>query len=217
MTPKHDPHGDQRISEVLLESGFEDASILRDSLYELRSLALADAPEPRAELAALLTPGVASLERKRWGKRRRTAVLSAAVVGAMGLGAGAVAAANEDFRETVGHTVGILLQPTREMPSDSPASPSPAPSPSDLPGVQGDASKTGVPVPAAPSAPAAPGTADGSSASPSSGTGAKHPLQPIGPVNGHDGVVEQKDLPVLPSSAKPTLPGVPSTAPGRTD
>ena len=69
-------------------------------------------------------------------------VIGAAVVGAMGLGAGAVAASSEDFRRSVGHTV-VHFFPSADdatapqktdvvspSPADVPILPAPSPAPS---------------------------------------------------------------------------------------
>lgn len=97
-----------------------------------------DVPTPSAED---LPDGVSSLADRRRGRKRRMALVGGAVVGAMSLGAGAVAASSHDFRENVGHTLGVIFQPA--APSRTPA-PS-RPSPSDVPA-------TPVPVPAGTSA-----------------------------------------------------------------
>ncbi|MBT2514133.1 hypothetical protein [Arthrobacter sp. ISL-30] len=216
MTGKHNSHHfeqDLRIEEMLLESGLENSDSLHESLQELHALTTAEAPEPGPELAALLSPQVPSLGSRRWKKRHRTAVISATVIGAMGLGAGAVAAANEDFRETVGHTVGVLFQPSGTIPQESPATESSAPSPTDLPTNRTQDNSATVPAPAGPSAPAG-GEA---TVSPPTGTGPRHPLQPVEPPKiGEAPIVDGKTLPVLPSPAKPSVPGLPTETPGKT-
>ncbi|MBT2520175.1 hypothetical protein [Arthrobacter sp. ISL-28] len=134
---------DGEIQAILRDSGFEEDADLRSTLEDLRALALEGPPEPRADLRALLTPGVSSLEpacRRR--QRRMGVVVGAAVVGAMGLGAGAVAASSEDFRRSVGHTV-VQFFPAADdatapkkadvvspSPADVPVLPMPSPAPS---------------------------------------------------------------------------------------
>lgn len=144
---------DGEIQAILLDSGLEEDADLRRSLEELRGLAQIAAPAPRADLAALLTPGVSSLELARRRRQRRMGVvIGAAVVGAMGLGAGAVAASSEDFRRSVGHTV-VQFFPSADdatapnradvvspSPADVPVLPAPVPSPAP--------SATGKPSPA---------------------------------------------------------------------
>lgn len=112
------------IQAILQDSGFEEDADLRRSLEELRTFALDGAPQPRSDLQALLTPGVTRLDlRRRNRKRRMGVVLGAAVVGAMGLGAGAVAA-SEDFRLSVSHAVVKIFEPASQTPApDSHAAP----------------------------------------------------------------------------------------------
>ena len=77
---------------------------------------VASAPDHTDEA---LPAGVTSLAERR-GRKRRLAIVGGAVVGAMTLGAGAVAASSEDFRESVSHTVGIIFQPSGETPDVAP-------------------------------------------------------------------------------------------------
>ena len=89
--------------------------------------AVASAPDHSDEA---LPAGVTSLAERR-GRKRRLAIVGGAVVGAMTLGAGAVAASSGDFRESVNHTVGMIFQPSGETPD---VAPEPAkPSPADIP------------------------------------------------------------------------------------
>jgi hypothetical protein len=130
------------VQAILLDSGLEEDADLRRSLEELRGLAQVAVPEPRADLRALLTPGVSCLEPVRRRRQRRIVVVGAAVVGAMGLGAGAVAASSEDFRRSVGHTM-VRFFPAADdatapkkadivspSPADMPILPAPSPAPS---------------------------------------------------------------------------------------
>jgi hypothetical protein len=112
------------IQAILQDSGFEEDADLRRSLEELRAFALDGVPQPRSDLQALLTPGVTRLDlRRRNRKRRMGVVLGAAVVGAMGLGAGAVAA-SEDFRQSVSHAVVKIFEPASQTPApDTQAAP----------------------------------------------------------------------------------------------
>lgn len=234
------------IQAILLDSGLEDDADLRRSLEELRGLGQDPAPQPRADLAALLahgasaagaptadastqamrrasTPDVASLEQHRRNRQRRMGmVVGAAVVGAMGLGAGAVAASSEDFRNSVGHTVVRIFQPASETTAPAPTPTSPA----DLPAVP--APTVAAPKPSAtgtaasPSEPVAPAQS-GSSAShgspnASAGSAASHgaaksesptPARPSQlPTIPETGLVPK--LPAKPLPAVPTLPTVPA-------
>lgn len=153
--------------------------------------AVAAADQPGQDLPA----GVVSLTERR-GRKRRLAIVGGAVIGAMTLGAGAVAASSEEFRDSVSKTVGIIWQPVDEAPdvAPEPASPSPAdvpaaPAPAKVPG--------GATPPAAGVVPVAPGSAGAVPATP----GAATP-----PAVGRDGV-----LPDPPR--RPVSPGVPGLHP----
>ena len=87
-----------------------------------------------------LPAGVTSLAERR-GRKRRLAIVGGAVIGAMSLGAGAVAASSEDFRHSVSQTVGVIFQPAGQA--------TPAPE-------QGQQSPSSVPVLPAPGATSVP-------------------------------------------------------------
>jgi hypothetical protein len=199
---------DEGIHEMLLDAGLDGAEDLRNSLEELRALALEPAPEPRADLAALLSPAVPSLGQRRWSRRRRMAVVGAALAGTMSLGAGAVAA-NDDFRRSVSESVSGITQTVGEIflpPGDAPVQqPAPAvPSPSYVPAEPGQAATAPVPetTAAAPAtvAPAAPGSSWGAP-----GQGREHAASPSARPGG---------LPAVPGQGvAPHLPGVPAVPP----
>jgi hypothetical protein len=207
---------DGEIQAILLDSGLEEDADLRRSLEELRGLAQVAAPAPRADLAALLTPGVASLELRRRNRQRRMGiVVSAAVVGAMGLGAGAVAASSEDFRRSVGHTVEIILQPAGRTTAPEPDT---APlSPADMPPVPGptDAAVPSAPIKAGTASPSAPAGAEpghsNGSAEPAGGKQTQTP--PAGPAH-VPAIPGTGTSPKLPAKPLPSLPSLPSNVPG---
>ncbi len=207
MTGTREPQQDGSIQAMLRDAGLEAATELRDSLEQLRALVPDQAPAASADLAALLAGGshgsaaqslpddVPSLAERRRGRKRRLAVVGGAVVGAMTLGAGAVAASSEDFRMGVSHTVGVLFQPSGGTPAPQPAGPSPA----DIPAAP-------VPVPAG-TGPAQQGPAASGSAT------ATAPASPAGtpPAAGRNGV-----LPTPPNRpVTPAVPGVPAAGDGR--
>lgn len=213
------------IQAILQDSGFEEDTDLRRSLEDLRAFALDGPPEPRADLQALLTPGVTRLDlRRRNRKRRMGVVLGAAVVGAMGLGAGAVAA-SEDFRLSVSHAVVNIFEPTSQTPASNadaapPAAPgvsvpSPAavtPSPSATPSRSASASKA-----ARPQAPASAPPAQGNAAAEHGGSHAKAPAVPLRPTT-----VPATPVPAPPAagprpfaSLLQLLPTLPGTVPGK--
>jgi hypothetical protein len=204
---------DGEIQAILLDSGLEEDADLRRSLEELRGMAQVAAPAPRADLAALLTPGVASLELRRRNRQRRMGiVVSAAVVGAMGLGAGAVAASSEDFRRSVGHTVENILQPAgRTAPKPDTAPPSPA----DLPPVPGPTGSTvpSAPVKAGTASPSAPAGAEPGHSNGSAEPGEGKQTAPDRPAH-LPAIPATGTAPKLPAKPLPSLPSLPPNVPG---
>lgn len=153
--------------------------------------AVGAADQPGKDLPA----GVVSLTERR-GRKRRLAIIGGAVIGAMTLGAGAVAASSEDFRDSVSKTVGIIWQPVDEAPD---VAPEPAiTSPADVPAAPAPAKVPGGATP-----PAAGVVPPGST-----GTAPATPAAPAPPAVGRDGVLP--DPPRRPVS--PGVPGLP--APG---
>ena len=241
MTGTRKPQQDGSIQAVLRDAGLESAAELRGALENLQALVPDQAPAPRADLAALLAAGgpataaseesadsveepplpagVASLaaHRRSRGNRRRMALVGGAVVGAMTLGAGAVAAASQDFRDSVGHTVGSIFRPAgnapaptpstvRPSPSDLPAAPAPVPAPAGtvtVPTVQATA-PAAVPVPVRPTTSATqPGLGRDVGRTGVLPTPPQRPVTPVIP--GADG----RSIPVSPLPTVPAIPEVP--------
>lgn len=211
---------DREIQAVLRDAGLEGDADLAAALGGMRALALDAPPAPRADLVALLAPGVSSLDvRRRNRQRRMGAVIGAVVVGTMGLGAGAVAASSEDFRRSVGHTVEKLFTPVPAAPA--PAGDTAGPSPSSIPAepavpaVPSGGTAPATPAPDSPTAvPAVPSKDAGPvRGAPASGEKpAKAPVPAVRPsqLPALPGVGGTPELPVKPSpsrSAVPTLPG----------
>lgn len=211
---------DREIQALLRDAGLEGDAELAAALGGMRALALDAPPAPRADLAALLAPGVSSLDvRRRNRQRRMGAVIGAVVVGTMGLGAGAVAASSEDFRRSVGHTVEKIFTPASPVPA--PASDTAGPSPSDVPAMPAvPAAPSGGTAPAtvAPGSPTAAPTPPSTDADPvrrAPAEGEKQDRAPVPAVRPSHlptvpDVGEAPELPVKPSpprSAVPTLPG----------
>ena len=181
--------------------------------------AVASAPDHSDEA---LPAGVTSLAERR-GRKRRLAIVGGAVVGAMTLGAGAVAASSGDFRESVNHTVGMIFQPSGETPD---VAPEPAkPSPADIPAAPVPSKATGATTPpAADAVQQAPGSAAEVPAKPGAGTppavgrGGVLPTPPQRPVTpgipGLPGTGGDRGLPANPLP-EPTLPGVLPTLPAQ--
>jgi len=187
-----------------------------------------DAGEP-------LPAGVTSLAERR-GRKRRLAIVGGAVVGAMTLGAGAVAASSEDFRHSVSHTVGVIFQPpghgapapehVQPSPSTIPALPAPVATPGHgTPGTPG-ADPSGASTPSSSSTPGAPAAGhappatppavgrDGILPTPGQRPGA--PGLPGSPGLPSGGGNAGKDLPRVPGHITPSLPVVvPTKAPGQ--
>lgn len=217
MTGTRDTQQDGSIQAMLRDSGLEAATELRSSLEQLRALVPEQAPAPRADLAALLAagtatspatgtaplerassvdgslpPGVVSLAERRKSRNRRLAVVGGAVIGAMSLGAGAVAASSEDFRHNLSQSVGVIFQPpAHNFPAPQPAGPSPASVPA-------------VPVP--PSSPST-GTPSGTPSPEARVPGAPAPIAPAAtpPAVGRGVILPAPAQPRLP--AEPGLPG----------
>ena len=242
MTGTRDPQQDGSIQAMLRDSGLEASTELRSSLEELRTLAPDRAPAPRADLAALLDAGarvtgapttavlpavpvtaaesaageplpagVTGLAGRR-SRKRRLAMVGGVVVGAMALGAGAVAASSEDFRLGVGHAVGVIFQPSgrTSAPAPEPAKPSPADIPAaPVPATAPAPATSGPPAVATPGEPAPPATP------PAVGRGrvlpapGQRPVDPeVPPVPGFPS--QGQGLPPLPVvPVTPTVPGQP--------
>jgi hypothetical protein len=194
-----------------------------------------------AEAAAdeSLPAGVTSLAERR-GQKRRLAIVGGAVVGAMTLGAGAVAASSEDFRHSVSQSVGVIFQPSG---NGTPASEhvQPSPSPSSVPALPAPAAAYPAGTPGvASSAPSSARTRAAKDGDEDSGKQSGRRPRTTPPVFGRDGILpspgqrpglpapglpgngngngngnDNEDMPRGAGQIVPTLPGVvPTTAPG---
>ncbi len=85
------------VDELLLDADLADAADVRQTLLSLGTFANLSAPAPSAELAAMIAGPHDELSKRRWRHKHRTAVVSIAVVAAMGLGVSGVAAASSGF------------------------------------------------------------------------------------------------------------------------
>lgn len=164
--------------------------------------------------AESLPAGVTSLAERR-GSKRRLAIVGGAVVGAMTLGTGAVAASSEDFRDSVSHSVGIIFQPSGGTAGSAPqpARPSPSDVPAPAPSNAGGAvAPPVVDAPEAPGSTAVPVTPVAPATAPAVGRGGVLPSPPHRPVvpgtPALPGAGEDHDLPAVPA-----LPGVLPTLP----
>ncbi|MDQ0030579.1 hypothetical protein [Arthrobacter bambusae] len=106
---------DAIILELMLEAGLTDAPELKDSLKALESFAATPAPVPGPALAAMLAGDPASsvpfdeLGKRRHLRKHRPALIGAAVLTAMGLGVGGVAAASGGFSEGTPEFMQVLI------------------------------------------------------------------------------------------------------------
>ena len=98
---------------ALLAAGTAGATGLAAAPDAATTTALPTVASAKNDADESLPAGVTSLAERR-GRKRRLAIVGGAVVGAMTLGAGAVAASSEDFRHSVSHTVG------RHLPDSGP-------------------------------------------------------------------------------------------------
>lgn len=92
-----DTEREEIVDELLLDADLADASDLRQALVSLGAFAHLSAPAPSPELAAMIAGPHDELSKRRWRHQHRTAVVSIAVVAAMGLGVSGVAAASSGF------------------------------------------------------------------------------------------------------------------------
>jgi hypothetical protein len=183
---------------ALLAAGTAGATGLAAAPDAATTTALPTVASAKNDADESLPAGVTSLAGRR-GRKRRLAIVGGAVVGAMTLGAGAVAASSEDFRHSVSHTVGVIFQtPGHGTPAPEHVQPSPSSVPA-------------LPAPAA--TPPAVGR-DGILPTPGQRPGA--PGLPGSPDLPGGGGNPGKDLPRVPGHITPTLPGaVPTKAPGQ--
>ncbi|CAH0283803.1 hypothetical protein SRABI26_04020 [Arthrobacter sp. Bi26] len=174
-----------------------------------------------------LPTGVTSLAERR-GRKRRLAIVGGAVVGAMTLGAGAVAASSEDFRHSVSQSVGVIFQSPGH---GTPAPEHVQPSPSSVPVFPAPAATSPAGTPgAAPSSTAATGAGSDGDEDSDKKAGRKQRTTP--PAVGRDGILprpsQRPGLPApglpgrgadrgLPSDPvpAPTFPGLLPTPPGQ--
>ncbi|MCT9870616.1 hypothetical protein [Paenarthrobacter aurescens] len=113
------------VDELLLDADLADSSDVRQALLSLGTFANLSAPAPSAELAAMIAGPHDELSKRRWRHKHRTAVVSIAVVAAMGLGVSGVAAASSGFTRSPSFINELLgnLQPQPEVAA--PVLPSP--------------------------------------------------------------------------------------------
>ncbi|MCF3140693.1 MULTISPECIES: hypothetical protein [unclassified Paenarthrobacter] len=153
------------VDGLMLDAELADAPDVRQALLSLGSFANVPAPAPGTELAAMLAGPHDELSKRRWRHKHRTAVVSVAVVAAMGLGVSGVAAASSGFTRSpsfdglLGNFAPRWSASTPVLPApDAPkisTEPAPAVDPAALPPAT-PAPSIPVPAPAEPAAPSTP-------------------------------------------------------------
>lgn len=214
------------IDELLLEAGLSDDADMRAALLSLQELGNVPAPAPGPELAAMLAGPHDQLAKRRWQRKHRTAVVSVAVVAAMGLGVSGVAAASSGFTKTPTIISGLFGNPPQHANAPTPLPVPDAPRVVTEPAPAEAKAAGGSPVEptesnsavrqAGPQQPTAPQPATPSDPTPQPATsGAASPGQsPAEP--GHGTVPGSKDLPaVADQAARNAKPGQ-NAKPGET-
>ncbi|MFF1828497.1 hypothetical protein [Paenarthrobacter sp. NPDC058040] len=201
------------VDELLLDAGMAGDSEVRTTLLSMGSCADLPAPKPNAELAAMLAGPHDELSKRRWKRKHRAAVVSVAVVAAMGLGVSGVAAASSGFTrhpafidELFGNlaphgTAGPTALPTPDAPkvateegrqADPAAVPSPTP--------------TGEPVPTTTPGPAAAGQDTAAKNAAAQAPTVQPAIPGAKPTNAAAKPAETKPAEPQPAEAKPTSP-----------
>ncbi len=198
------------VDGLMLDAELSDASDLRQALLSLGSFANVPAPAPGAELAAMLAGPHDELSKRRWRHKHRTAVVSVAVVAAMGLGVSGVAAASSGFTRSpsfdglLGNFAPRWSASTPVLPApDAPkvsTEPAPAVDPAALPPAT-TAPSIPVPLPAAPDTATGPAQDEANAPTPA-------PVPAAPPLN-VPGAAETKPDTAKAAQEKPT-PGSPS-------
>ena len=112
------------VDELLLDADATDSPDVRRALLSMGSFANLAAPTPGAELSAMLAGPHDEVSKRRWRHKHRTAVVSVAVVAAMGLGVSGVAAASSGFTRNPSF-MDELLGNVRPQPAAAPVLPIP--------------------------------------------------------------------------------------------
>ncbi|MEW1821996.1 hypothetical protein AB0323_14620 [Arthrobacter sp. NPDC080031] len=186
---------DAIILELMLEAGLTDAPELTDSLKALESFGSMPPPVPGPALPAMLSGAAVgeTLPHDELGKRRqlrkhRPVVVGAAVLTAMGLGVGGVAAASGGFSKGTPEFMQTLLSGWAPAWTTAPPSLVPPAPPQDSPKVMTHPAPVDLP-PAAP--PVAGPSADPAPPAPAStGNAAHEPLAPPAPARQPSGMPE---------------------------
>lgn len=160
MTHK-DMEREDIVDELLLDAGLTGAPDLRQALLSLRSFANLPAPAPSEALAAMFAGPHDEVSKRRWRHKHRTAVVSVAVVAAMGLGASGVAAASSGFTRTPTFVDELLGKFAPQPSAAAPVLPT-----ADAPKVSTEPAPSGDPaaLPTATESPAVPRTPETSDA-----------------------------------------------------
>ncbi|GAB2728796.1 hypothetical protein ACX801_22920 [Arthrobacter bambusae] len=217
---------DAVILELMLEAGLTDTPELTDSLKALESFASMPAPVPGPALAAMLAgpaagdnPPLDELGKRRQLRKHRPVVIGAAVLTAMGLGVGGVAAASGGFSKGTPEFMQTLISGWAPGWTSAPPSLVPPAPAQDSPKVTTHPAPVDVP-PAAPLA-AGPSADPGASAPASAGEAVHEPAAPEAvPAPGRQQAEGQSEAPKAAAHTEPKndpqgiLPpsNIPSTA-----
>lgn len=176
------------VDELMLDAGPTDAPDLRQALLSMRSFANLPAPAPNAALAAMLAGPHDEVSKRRWRHKHRTAVVSVAVVAAMGLGVSGVAAASSGFTRTPTFVDELLGNFAPQPSAAAPALPTPdAPKVSTEPAPPVDPAAL-PPATESPAVPRTPGTSDAAVPSGQTPVQPEHGVQPAPGVQPPQGV-----------------------------
>lgn len=168
------------IHELMLEAGLTDAPGLADSLKAVKSFASMPAPVPGTALAAMLAGAAAAggpideLGKRRRLRQHRPVVIGAAVLTAMGLGIGGVAASSSGFSKGTPEFMQSLISGWAPGWTTAPPSLVPAAPAGDSPKVTTHPAPVDLPAPAVAPEPAF-ATAPGAAVPPA----VEHPADPV--------------------------------------
>jgi len=192
------------VDELLLDADAADSTDVRLALLSMGSFANLAAPAPGAELSAMLAGPHDEVSKRRWKHKHRTAVVSVAVVAAMGLGVSGVAAASSGFTRNPTF-IDELLGNVRPQPAAAGlALPTP-----DAPRVTTEPAPVGDPA-AIPSAPSAGAVPVPGSAAPTENQAQAAPQEP----DVAQAPAPAADQSISDGTAKPASPNPGSATPG---
>ena len=147
------------VDQLLFEHGMIEDAALRRALTQLERDATSLTPMPSPDLAALLAP----TGRRSIGRHQRILMTTLIVVGTLGVGATAAAAASPEFRAATQHvfdSVTGIFPPSAPAPSDGGGHETPLATPTASPTASPTATDIAPDSPALPSLPERRGPSD---------------------------------------------------------